>query len=343
MIEFLSSKKEAFIVITKDTLQGNIDKKLYIKQLRLASEKSKIVYIVDKLTQEYKEFLFANEVFNIIEGNTIDFEILTHYIDNPQSIVYRNIDHIDINDKKRRVIGICGTSSVGKSLTSTLLAKDLVKNIGENVVLLDMNMENPSIDILNNLDSNNKAFHQYIQNDNSGISNFLIKKLGVTYVINKPCKNLKFSKKKIDCLYKFLLKNYQYLIIDLSSDLFDEYTKFWLERVTDIFFIVKPNYLSVRRSLNYLEKLGNKNLSIIVNEIKMGSLEISQMKSLLSEYKIVGKIYYGKNIESYINGAISEFALDYEFEEISKMFHIKSKLNTYLEKYKRLKESLERI
>lgn len=37
LLEFLSSRKESYIVITRDDLYGNIDYKMYIKQIRLAS------------------------------------------------------------------------------------------------------------------------------------------------------------------------------------------------------------------------------------------------------------------------------------------------------------------
>ena len=35
LIEFLSIKKEPYIVITKDNLLGNVDAKMYIKQIKL--------------------------------------------------------------------------------------------------------------------------------------------------------------------------------------------------------------------------------------------------------------------------------------------------------------------
>ena len=68
VIEFLGKHKEQYIVITRDNLEGNIDNNMYIKQMRFARPNIKIVYIVEELTSDYKQFLFANEVFNIIEG-----------------------------------------------------------------------------------------------------------------------------------------------------------------------------------------------------------------------------------------------------------------------------------
>lgn len=346
VIEFLSNKNEDFIVITKDTLDGNIDKKLYVKQLRLASKNSKIVYIVDNLTQEYKEFLFANEVFNIIEGRNINFDILINYIDNPRDIIYKDINSDNENECKNRIICICGAPGVGKSLVSSVIAKDISNIIKQNVLLLDMNIKNPSIDILNNLDSNNKGLYQFVMSLDNNIKNYIIKNDNISYLVNKPIKSLKISKSKLRDINHFLLNNYLYSFVDLYSDSTNENTKFWLDNATDIIVVVNPNYLSIRQTLNYLKEFKDKKVYIIVNAIKRGSLDMSQVKSLLSPYKIVGKIYYGKRVEDCINGAVSILNLNYDFYSLYKEFDLEDKVNIkniYLETYKRFRENLERI
>lgn len=346
VIEFLSSRDEGYIVITKDTLSGNIDKKLYIKQLRLANKKSKIVYIVNNLTQEYKEFLFANEVFNIIEGKNIDFDILTNYIDNPKDIVYRNVNSISKKDDKKRIIGICGTSGVGKSVVSSIISKDIANVSNKKTILVDMNIENPSIDILNNLDSNNKNLSQYILSSSLNIKNCVINNGKLSYLANKHIRNLELNKSKLIDIYNFISNNYSYSFIDLSSNNFEEYTKFWLDKVTDIFVVLNPNYLSIRRTFKYLSDFKNKNIFMIINSIKYGSLDISQIKSLLPEHKIIGKVYYGRKVESCINGATPILELDYDLSKLYKEFNIENKVsikNVYLETYKKLKETLEKV
>lgn len=340
-IEFLSNRRESYIVITRDTLQGNIDKKLYIKQLRVASKSSKIVYIVDKLTQEYKEFLFANEVFNIIEGKNINFDVLTNYIDNPQNVVYKTINNADNYINSKKVIGICGTNGVGKSLVSSFIANELALITKDSILLADMDIKNPSIDILNNIDSNNKSFYQYFQDKDGDINNYIIKKGNLNYMVNKPAKNYKLNQSKLEEIYNYISNNYIYSFIDLSSNNSFEYTKFWLKKVTDIIVIVNPNYLNIRESLRYIKELKKSNVFIIVNSIKQGSLDISQVNSLLSEYKIVGKIYYGKNVEKYINGAIPKLELEYDFCKLYKEFGLENKgnkKNNHIQVYKKLRK-----
>lgn len=346
VIEFLSNQNEDFIIITKDTLSGNIDKKLYIKQLRLVSKNSKIVYIVDNLTQEYKEFLFANEVFNIIEGKNINLDVLTNYIDNPRNIVYKNINKDNINECRSKVICICGVPGVGKSLVSSILAKDISIITKREVALLDMNIKNPSIDILNNLDSNNRGFHQYLMSLDNNIKDYIIKDGKISYLLNKPMKSLKISNIKLRYIYNFLLSNYTYSFVDLYSDSTNENTKFWIDNATDIIVVVNPNYLSIRQTINYLNDFKDKKIYIIINSIKRGSLDISQVRSLLSPYKIIGKVYYGKKVEDCINGAVSILDLSYDFYELYKKFELEDRINIkniYLETYKRFRENLERV
>lgn len=345
-IEFLNSKENDYIIITRDTLQGFLDKKMYIKKLRLASKNSKIVYIVDNLTQEYKEFLFANEVFNIIEGKNINFNILASYIDNPQNVVYKNVDNVNSLNKKNRIIGIYGSYGTGKSLVSSIIAKNISKLVNGKTLLIDMDIKRPSIDILNNLDNNNKNLYQYINSLDNNINNYLIKQDKLSYLINKPVIKIKFNKDKLNNIYNYVSNNYEYTFIDLSSNEHCEYTKFWLKNLTDIFIVINPNYLSIRKTLEFCKNIKLKNVYIILNCIKSGSLEISQVKSLIPEYKIIGKVYYDKRLESYINGAIPSLEIYSDFDKLYKEFCIEKKgniKNMYIETYRKFKESIERV
>ena len=89
VIEFLANNLEAYIIITKDNLEGKINKEMYIKQMKLANSNIKIIYIVEKLDEKYKQFLFANEVFNIIEGNIVSTEKICNLINSDNKIVYK--------------------------------------------------------------------------------------------------------------------------------------------------------------------------------------------------------------------------------------------------------------
>ena len=164
VIEFLSHKKTPYIVITKDSLPGNLDKRMYIKQIRAASIHSKIIYITEKLEDGDKEYLFANEVFNIIEGKHITIDMLVDCIENPQSVVYKDKKEekkIELRKSKVKLIGVIGAEGVGKSIVSSFVAKKISNEC--NTILIDMNLKNPSIDIINNLDSHQNTLKQYVE------------------------------------------------------------------------------------------------------------------------------------------------------------------------------------
>ena len=180
VIEFLANTSEEYTVVTKDNLTGNISKEMYIKQMKLANENIKIIYVVEKLENKYKEFLFANEVFNIIEGNIVSVSNIQEMIDENSKVVYKNvtinnknslndtaIKYISIPENmQKKLIAIYGTSGSGKSFVSSILAKEFAKNLNIDVSLLDMDVENPSIDIFNSLDYNSNGLDLIVEDTN---------------------------------------------------------------------------------------------------------------------------------------------------------------------------------
>ena len=208
-----------------------------------------------------------------------------------------------------------------------------------------MDTKNPSLDILNNLDSN-KGLYQYFDNQYEEIENILIKKNNLAYLINKPIKKVNFSKDKLEKIYSFLFNNYTFSVIDLQSDIQNEFSKFWISRLTDLFVVVNPNFLNIRKSINYISKLKNKNICIILNNVKPSSISESQVKSLLDDCNIIGKVYYAKSIENCINGSVSAFEVNCDLYDLYKELNISGKTsvrNMYFEKYKKLKEEKWRI
>ena len=57
VLEFLS-KNLVDIIITKDKLNGNMTREIYLKQLRLIAPSTKIIVFTNALDETYKGFLF---------------------------------------------------------------------------------------------------------------------------------------------------------------------------------------------------------------------------------------------------------------------------------------------
>lgn len=335
VIEYLSrlEKDEEIILITKDNLEGNLNEKMYIKQLRLACNNIKIIYIVKKLDNEYKEFLFANEVFNIIEGTKITLEELIINIEDDKKVIYKTIENenlakiseaaIDYNCNNvitKKIIAIYGTSGSGKSYISSLIAKEISKKIGVNVSLLDMDVQNPSIDIYNNLDVNIDGLTSIVDDAQK---NYDISQVIDKYMLkDKNNKNLwymtnnasifdvqnKFSNKYYNKIYNYMKSKFDICLVDLPASPFLDVVPYTITNADLIYFVVNPNYVSVRQAIKYLQLITNlwnvpkDNIKIILNKTNYNSLSSLQVSSLLGNYEIVMEFKNISNIDSYING-----------------------------------------
>ena len=139
VIEFLRDN-DIDILITKDNLEGNLDKKMYIRQIKLLRPNIKIINIVEELDNEYKKFLFANEVFNIINSSNLTIDKILNSIEEEKVVYVNDIEHINkqLNEPSeeyksnnqiiaKRKIAIYGTSGSGKSYVSSVISKEISK------------------------------------------------------------------------------------------------------------------------------------------------------------------------------------------------------------------------
>ena len=357
VIEFLSNTKDDYIVITKEDLNGNLDGKLYIKHLKLARSNLKIIYIVKKLDDEYKKFLFANEVFNILEGDIFDINDILDAIKEDKMVIYNNKYNkdelqeeclneylLDVNILKKQIVAIYGTSGAGKSILSSIIAKNVAKYTHTDVALLDMDIENSAIDIINNVEESNSLMQIVEDVDKTYKVEGDISK----YVVNdKVNKNLAYvtnncsiydvqnrlSNKYYNKIYSSLYSKYDYLFIDLPASPFLDVVQYSLNVATKIFFVVNANYISIRQAVKYINLItkfwdnDNSKIYIIVNKVQNNSLETSQIESLLGGYKIIAEIEYNKNMESYINGAFSDIDVKLNMDKIYEVLGIKMSSN----------------
>ena len=347
VIEFLSNTEEDYVVITRDNLNGNIDNKLYIKQMRLANSKIKIIYLVKELTSSYKEFLFANEVFNIFEGEKVNIEEIIKCIKEEKNIVYKVDNKFSLNEAavkyvtkanvlSKEMIAIYGTSGSGKSIISSILAKKISKDFDIKIALLDMDIQNPSLDIINNIDEKNASLSQIVESvDNSKEINNIIDKYMIKdsknknlwYITNNcslfDCQN-KLSNKYYEKLYASIYNKCDMAFIDLPTSPFLDVVQYTLNIATKIFFVINANYMSIRQAMKYIDlitklwDIDNSNIYIIVNKMQKDSLDLKQIKSLLYGYKIITVFDYYKEIEGYINGGILDLDINVNLSTLYK-------------------------
>lgn len=350
VIEFLS-KNKVDIVITKDSLQGEMTKEIYIKQLRMIAPNTKIIVYVEELNNEYKSFLFANEVFNIIEGNEFDINIIKENIEeNNKNVYIKNLNNSYLENKStvireiknnvisKQIVSIYGTSGAGKSYIASLLAKKIYEEIKIKILLWDMDVENANVDIYNDIDNSQNVLRNIVDEIDKGtfnrefLENVISKNKDIDYLINNST-IYDYQEKLSEDYYKVIkeevMKSYDLAVVDLASMPLLDSVGYFLNISTHIFFVVNPNYISIRQALKYLEIMTNlydisKNkINIIVNKIGDSSLSMSQVKSLLGGYEVLLQIPYSSEVEKNING-IREFYISdkIDFKKLYKLFGI---------------------
>ena len=327
VLEFLKNTTRKYIVITTLNLLGNISNEEYIEKLRTLNSNNKIIVLVDNLTYQNKKMLLANEVFNIIEGNEIDIEVIFKLIEKDEKIIYKTIYiNKEINKEKRKIV-VFGTSGSGKSFISYFIATAIAKCTNEDVVLDTYDTQNPLADVISNLSSNDYNSNNFIKDileDKHKIDNYILKDnkyKNLSYLI----KNMEFITPSYENInfknvINIVSNNYYFTIVDLPNFSLSSSISDMLYLATDIIFVLNPNYISLRQAKKYLEYISNilgiekTKIKIVINNESDYSLDINQIKSALKEYKYVTKIKKFKELEAYINGIIYKIPFSYKEE-----------------------------
>ena len=353
--------KNNITLITRENLNGSLDNREYLKSIRNISENIRVIYILNELDNDTKVFLFSIGVLDIIVGNSINIDEIKEILNSNNKIIYKHsndYNNLSVNEEavkyveksivlKKELFAVYGTSGAGKSFFSSILAKKLSKDLNINVALLDMDVENPSIDILSNVEGNTNVLSEVVDNVDKRneisdiISKYMIKdrdNKNLSYMTSNvslfECQN-KLSSKYYSKIYSSVSQKYDYAIIDLPSSPFLDVVSYTLSQATKIFFVINANYVSIRQAIKYLNlltKLWNvdsSEIGIIVNKCKKNSLDALQIQNLIPEYKVLCTINYDDNLEAYINGASSNIKVDLNMSKILKWLNIDKEENKF--------------
>ena len=362
VIEYLQ-KHDTDVLITKDTLEGNMTANEYVKKIREVNTSIKIIFCTNELDEVYRGFLFANNIFNIIEGNEFKFIDILSMIDSKENVVLlKDVKRIEtkgvdntINVLTKQKICVFGTSGAGKSYVASILALITSKKLKLNTLLIDMDIQNAATDIYNNLSHSGNNL-EYVMEEidrgsfNSTILQDLVSKENkngkLSFITNNmgiyECQN-KLSKEYYEKLYDETQNKYDLLILDMPNAPFLDVVPFSLTKADKIFFVLNPNFISLRQSIKYLDlitniwKIPKENIYLIINKIKKESLDTRQITSLLRDYPICMKLLEDEKVEAVING-MKELNLSL----VDKEDNISNILNILVDK-KRIEERKTKI
>lgn len=328
VIEYLKRYSDDYIILTRLDLPGNISYKEYILSLKKLSNKSKIVIILNKLNIDDRKFLYANEIFNIIEGNEIDIDVIYNQIQTEDKVVYKTIYKKPNENNTRRSIAVLGTNGAGKSFVSYLIANSIAKYTKKDVALISMDSKNSCQEILGNINCIDYETSEYINEISKNEEN--VEKYvnqsnyykNLWYIISKNNYNQKNNNNiNIKKFIENLENKYNYVVFDTSTCYLNTDVSQLINWVDEIFFVINPNYISLKQAKFLLDFLSNsvnvKNnkIKIVVNKIGEFSLDIRQIKSILKLDNKIMNIKYLKMLEGYINGIIYDNVFCHKLQE----------------------------
>ena len=328
VIEYLKRYSDDYIILTRLDLPGNISYKEYILSLKKLSNKSKIVIILNKLNIDDRKFLYANEIFNIIEGNEIDIDVIYNQIETEDKVVYKTIYKKPNENNTRRSIAVLGTNGAGKSFVYYLIANSIAKYTKKDVALISMDSKNSCQEILGNINCIDYETSEYINEISKNEEN--VEKYvnqsnyykNLWYIISKNNYNQKNNNNiNIKKFIENLENKYNYVVFDTSTCYLNTDVSQLIDWVDEIIFVINPNYISLKQAKFLLDFLSNslnvKNnkIKIVVNKIGEFSLDIRQIKSILKLDNKIMNIKYLKMVEGYINGIIYDNIFCHKLQE----------------------------
>ena len=261
----------------------------------------------------------------------------------------------NLNNEKREIICISGTSGVGKSIFSINLAKSFMENKNK-ILIIDFDVLNNSLHTILGIKKYSEKIKNKIKNNNLlneiKIEDLIIKinsKIDLISGINLLFDSrYKISSIKIKSILEKLKQKYEIIIIDTSSECFFDYTKEIFKNSNVNIFITEANLLEIKKAKNLLNiyinqwNIPQNNFNILFNKYNENSIDISILKNIFSGFSILGKLSINSKYNLLINKNNINFLeknLQKEYSKINqkilnkkenKNLNIKNKENNFL-------------
>lgn len=321
VFEILEEKNNIEFLILSEILPGSLNIYEFINEIIIKNNKLNIIIILENKKEELENFLIRKGIFNIFYNNEITIEEIIKILEEKNNIknieLKSNSDDkiikykikkkniIKKNNKKCFIICILGYYESGKSIFCINLSKN-IKN--KKILIIDFDILNNSIfSILGINKIQNKE--KVNINDSLNIKNIIYKfnkNLHLICGIDLLLPN-KITNKEIQLLINNLQFNYDYIIIDTSSECLNDTTKFLIKNSDKSIFLLEANTLEIKKSkrlLNiYLEEwyIKKGKINIVFNKYNRNSIKFNLLKIIFSDFKILGKVDYNLKYNFLIN------------------------------------------
>ena len=337
VIEILEEKSNINLLILSELLPGDFSIYDFINEIKKINKELKIIIVLENKKEELENFLISKGIFNFFYNNQItvdeiiliinsenNFNNINKYNVENKIIKYTAKKGFKLNKKEKKesiIISILGSHGSGKSIFSINLAKSF-KN--KKVLLIDFDIFYSSIHSILGIKKN-----PINNNEHINLEDIILKINKNFHIINNidvlfPNTNL-ITNTEIKNLLIQLKYKYDYILIDTSSEINFEATRFIIRYSNHCIFLLEGNILEIKKSkllLNfYLENwyIKKEKINIVINKYNKNSISINLLKHIFSDFTILGKIKYDDIYNLLINRSFNSFL---QFQKIKKQYKI---------------------
>lgn len=369
VIDLVKTESVDTIVIS-GLLQGQDDLCEFVSSIKRKNSVARIIIITDEISGEAKKTLMNMGVFDILYDSQVEVSDVIDAIDREEPIIktvveeskekyyFKENENTEVSYitklQKQEVIAISGINGVGKSTFAVKFAKKLASKSNSRILLIDLDTLNGNLDEILSINKVPQNVDFIMDED---------KKCGLNYAVDLIAKNrfdanvldeLIVYEKGIDVLTgntslhycqnvlkeeyytKILLaakEKYDFIILDTSSNIFLDATKWALQEASKILFITENNYIGIKKSSQLLNVFLNvwgiwKNkISLVIRQAQKDELENEMMEKILQGINVIGILKNRDDMEyekilSKIN-FIPKPTLKEKFEKIKNVFENK--------------------
>ena len=290
ILEYLEHDSDIDIIIISEKL---LDEELDIYMEKINKYEMQIYLIVDK-----KHYMEDFEKYKDVRLFKVENDIISVFKENLG--LNENEFYSNNFSNNKRVISILGNYGVGKTVFCSLLGKVLSKN--NKVLLINFDIFSDNLKFLFDIKTRIQSYEV------SSLINKASKNLyvlnGLKYIFNEENKIDAF---KVKDLIENLKKDFEYILIDTSSEVALKFVKTIFPSCDYNLFLVEANYLELKKAEELLEiytldfGLLKEKTGIFINKYNIGSIDVDIVKNIFSEFEYLGKIKYSPQINSYIN------------------------------------------
>ena len=316
--------------INKNIKIKNENKKIIINKINYL--KNKLNYFKLNIFNNNLEknlntkILKNNKIFTILGTNGVGKSLFSAELGLFLNSINKNkkIVIVDFDILNNSINTIFGVKKFPKNFNEKKLNNKINFNNLNNIINLDNKKELNKINNKTNEEINNNL------NNLNNINNLKIKIKNNLYLI---CgteilfkENKKINNNIIKTIFENLKNEFDYIIIDTSSECFFDTTKLLIQNSDKLIFLTEANIIDIKKSKRLIEIYVNnwniemKKINIIFNKYNKNCISEKILKKIFFEINILGKINFNKYYNFILNNNIKNNYLNNLNKKIKKDF-----------------------